>query len=293
MTDLPARGRQHLPRVAVIGGGTMGLGIAYVSSVAGLETWTVEESSARRSELTTEFSRVLDVGRTRGKLTASEAESAAARMTLVEAVEEIPLGLEVIIESVPERVDLKRQVLAAALEREPAVLATNTSSLSVDDLAAPLRDPSRVLGLHFFNPVWSIGLVEVVRGTRTDPSVLAGALRYVAALKKESAVVADTPGFATSRLDLIASLEAMRMMEQGVGSAADIDRAVQIAYRHPVGPLRLSDIVGLDVRLDIARQLERSLGDRFSPPKLLVDLVAKGHLGRKTGQGFYTWEADT
>ena len=291
MTDLPAPDPGAPSRVAVIGGGTMGIGIAYVSAVAGLETWTVEVSPARRAELAQEFARALDNGRSRGKLTTEQAGAAADRMTVVESVDALPNGLDVIVESVPERVELKAEVLAAALDRKPAVLATNTSSLSVDVLAGGLADPSRVLGLHFFNPVWSLPLVEVVRGAATDPDVLAAALRYVTALGKQSAVVADTPGFATSRLDLVASLEAMRMVEQGVGSAEDIDRAVNLAYRHPVGPLRLSDIVGLDVRLDIARQLERSLGERFAPPQILIDLVADGHLGRKSGHGFYDWTA--
>ena len=289
MTDPAARpgGPQ---RVAVIGGGTMGIGIAYVSATADLQTWVVESSEKRRVELAVELQRALDIGRERGRLTEDQAAAATKNLSIVTGVDDLPLGVDVIVESVPERAGLKRSVLAAALTREPVVLATNTSSLSVDDLAADLSDPTRVLGLHFFNPVWSIGLVEVVRGARTDGAVLELALDYVAAIHKEAAVVTDTPGFATSRLDLVASLEAMRMLEQGVGTAADIDRAVQLAYRHPVGPLRLSDIVGLDVRLDIARQLEKSLGDRFSPPQVLVDLVAQGHLGRKSGQGFYKWE---
>lgn len=293
MTDAGAGEAAALPAVGVIGGGTMGLGIAYVSAVAGLDTWTVEVSDVRRRELTDDFHRALVIGRERGRLDAGQAAAAAARMMVVQGVEELPLRLGVVIETVPERLELKRDVLAAALERDPVVLATNTSSLSVDALAANLIDPSRLVGLHFFNPVWSIGLVEVVRGAETDAAVLDGALRYVAALQKDSAVVADTPGFATSRLDLIAALEAMRMVEQGVGAAEDIDRAIQVAYRHPVGPLRLSDIVGLDVRLDIARQLERSLGDRFAPPQILIDLVSQGHLGRKSGHGFYEWKATT
>ena len=276
--------------VAVIGGGTMGLGIAYVSAVAGLPTWAVEVSPGRRREFDREFRHALEVGVERSRVPAADAEAARAALTVLEVVDDLPTGLDVIVESVPERAALKRTVLAAASEREPVVLATNTSSLSVDDLASAVAEPSRVLGLHFFNPVWSIGLVEVVRGARTSDTTLARALDYVDAIGKQSAIVTDTPGFATSRLDLVASLEAMRMVEAGVGSAEDIDRAVQLAYRHPVGPLRLADIVGLDVRLDIARQLEGSLGDRFAPPRILQDHVAAGRLGRKTGEGFYRWE---
>ena len=276
--------------VAVIGGGTMGLGIAYSSATAGMRTTTVEVSADRRVGLQAEFVRAVEVGRERGRLSDATAEAAVQGMVIVADVEEIPLGVDVVVETVPERRDLKRAVLAAALARRPTVLASNTSSLSIDDLAAGLDDPTRLVGLHFFNPVWSIHLVEVVRGAKTSPAVLDASLQFVAALGKQSAVVTDTPGFATSRLDLVASLEAMRMLQEGVGSADDIDRAVQLAYRHPVGPLRLSDIVGLDVRLDIARQLEGALGSRFSPPQVLVDMVGRGDLGRKTGRGFYVWE---
>lgn len=292
-----AAGEAGVPtRVAVVGGGTMGVGIAYVSAVAGLTTFVVEPSADRVRALREEFQAALVGGARRGRLDDKGAEAARGRLVVLGAVAELPRGLDVVIESVPERFGLKADVLAAALARDPLVLATNTSSLSVDELATAAGggDPSdRLLGLHFFNPVWSIGLVEVVRGRATADPVLARALRYVEVLGKECAVVADTPGFATSRLDLVAALEAMRMVEQGVGSAADIDRAVQLAYRHPVGPLRLSDIVGLDVRLDIAQQLERSLGERFAPPRLLVELVAAGHLGRKTGRGFFNWDAET
>ena len=143
--------------------------------------------------------------------------------------------------------------------------------------------------MHFFNPVWSLPLVEVVRGKATSEATVAHARALASAIGKQSIVVADVPGFATSRLDLIASLEAMRMLEDGVASAEDIDRASELAYRHPVGPLRLSDIVGLDVRLDIARQLEGVFGERYRPPRILIDMVAAGHLGRKSGRGFYDW----
>jgi 3-hydroxybutyryl-CoA dehydrogenase len=152
--------------------------------------------------------------------------------------------------------------------------------------------PERFVGMHFFNPVWSLPLVEIIRGGATTDAALADAQRHVASIGKQSIVVADIAGFATSRLDLIASLEAMRMLEDGVASAVDIDRAAELAYRHPVGPLRLSDIVGLDVRLDIARQLESVYGERYRPPQILIDLVSAGHLGRKTGHGFHDWSAD-
>ena len=166
---------------------------------------------------------------------------------------------------------------------------TNTSALSIDRLAGAVADPARFLGMHFFNPVWSIRLVEIVRGAHTSEHALQQARDFATQLGKESLVVRDVPGFATSRLDLAASLEAMRMLESGVASAEDIDRAATLAYHHPVGPLRLSDIVGLDVRLDIARTLEQAHGPRFAPPAILIEKVARGELGQKSGQGFFNW----
>jgi len=197
--------------------------------------------------------------------------------------------LDVVIETVPERLELKLAVLARIAAREPKLLASNTSALSIDRLALASPRPELFLGMHFFNPVWSLRLVELVVGTRTSADTLEHARRFVAHIGKEALTVRDVPGFATSRLDLIASLEAMRMLESGVASAEDIDRAAVLAYRHPVGPLRLSDIVGLDVRLDIARVLEAAHGARFSPPQILIDKVARGQLGTKSGQGFFEW----
>ena len=184
-------------------------------------------------------------------------------------------------------------MLAAAERREPKILASNTSTLSIDALAGRLSHPGAFVGLHFFNPVWSLPLVEVIRGSANTEDTLGRALDAVAAIGKQAAVVRDQPGFATSRLDTVTALEAIRMVEQGVGRPADIDRAIQLAYRHPVGPLRLTDIVGLDVRLDTARSLEGSLGERFRPPALLADMVARGDLGQKSGRGFYRWDGDT
>jgi len=190
---------------------------------------------------------------------------------------------------VPERLELKHQVLAGIAQKHPDIIASNTSALSIDKLAEVIPFPERFLGMHFFNPVWSIRLVELVRGRETSELTLEAARAFARQLGKESLTVIDVPGFATSRLDLIASLEAMRMLESGVASAEDIDRAAVLAYQHPVGPLRLSDIVGLDVRLDIARTLEEAHGPRFSPPQVLIDMVARGELGQKSGRGFFGW----
>jgi 3-hydroxybutyryl-CoA dehydrogenase len=192
---------------------------------------------------------------------------------------------------VPEIGELKRSVLARCALREPVLLATNTSGLSIGELAAGLPAPERFLGLHFFNPVWAMALVEVVVGERTSDATRAGALTLCAQLGKTSIVVRDAPGFASTRLGIALGLEAMRMVEDGVAAPADIDRAMELGYRHPMGPLKLTDLVGLDVRLDIARNLQRSYGDRYAPPQLLIDMVAAGYLGKKSGRGFYDWSS--
>lgn len=274
---------------AVVGGGTMGVGITYVLAATGRTVWLVEPDPARVDAVRGELRAAAAKGAERDRVAPEVAATLAEDVRYVADVADLPEGLALVVESVPEDLDLKRRVLAAVEARTPALLATNTSSLSVDDLAAGLARPETFCGMHFFNPVWSLPLVEVVRGAKTSDATLAAVLEVVAAIGKEAAVVRDAPGFATSRFDLIAALEAIRMLEEGVGEAEDIDRAVQLAYRHPVGPLRLSDIVGLDVRLHIARVLADALGPRFEPPRLLVDKVAAGELGRKTGRGFFDW----
>ena len=278
-----------MPSIGVIGGGTMGVGIAYVHAAAGYETTVVEPDDERARLLAAVIVEQAQRGAQRGKLSEDEAASLPGRVRRVSAIGDLAEGLDAVIETVPERADLKREVLRDAERLRPALLASNTSSISIDELAGSLARPAAFLGMHFFNPVWSLGLVEVIRGAATDEAVLTRALDLVGAIGKESIVVRDVPGFATSRLDLAASLEAMRMLEDGVASAADIDRAAVLAYRHPVGPLRLSDIVGLDVRLDIARHLSTVHGSRFAPPEILVRKVAAGELGQKTGRGFFDW----
>ncbi len=278
-------------KVAVIGAGTMGVGIAYVFAVAGWQTVVVEPDPARMDALRTQLAAAAEGGVARGRVTPERAAQLPELISHLGAVSDLPPGLDLVIESVPESLALKRQVLAQAELARPTVLASNTSSLSIDTLAADLAHPERFVGMHFFNPVWSLPLVEVVRGAATGTDTLDLVLAAAAAIGKQTAVVSDRPGFATSRLDVATSLEAIRMVQEGVGEPAEIDRAVQLAYRHPVGPLRLADIVGLDVRLDIARSLSVSLGPRFEPPQLLIDKVAAGELGQKTGQGFYRWDA--
>ncbi len=278
-------------RIAVLGAGTMGVGIAYVSAQAGYDVLLVEPDDARVAGALRTVSDAVQSAIMRGKLDEAGGALLFARIQRVGAIEDLPEGLDFLIESVPERLDLKREVLARAAARKPAVLASNTSALSIDALAATTPAPEAFLGMHFFNPVWSIKLVELVRGEVTSEATLERARAFAARIGKESLTVRNVPGFATSRLDLIASLEAMRMLESGVASAEDIDRAAVVAYRHPVGPLRLSDIVGLDVRLDIARTLQAAHGDRFAPPEILFRMVEEGRLGAKSGRGFFDWPA--
>ena len=275
--------------IAVIGGGTMGVGIAYVAALAGRAVAVVEPDASRAEVMRGTIDEAVTSAIARGKLDQASGDALAGRITRVAAVADLAEGLGLIVESIPERLDLKLDVLARCAARRPRLLASNTSALSIDRLSHAVRDPTTFLGMHFFNPVWSIKLVELVRGTATSEFAVTEARAFVTALGKESLTVRDVPGFATSRLDLIASLEAMRMLESGVASAADIDRAAVLAYRHPVGPLRLSDIVGLDVRLDIARTLEAAHGERFAPPPILIDMVAAGKLGAKSGLGFFAW----
>ena len=274
---------------AVIGGGTMGVGIAYVAAMAGYPVVVVEPDATRAEIMRRTIDDAVGSAIGRGKLTEAGGKALIGLITCVAAVEDLSEGIELIVESIPEQLDLKLDVLARAAARRPRLLASNTSALSIDRLAQAVTDPTTFLGMHFFNPVWSIKLVELIRGEATSAQTLAQARGFVEALGKQSLTVRNVPGFATSRLDLIASLEAIRMLESGVASAEDIDRAAVLAYHHPVGPLRLSDIVGLDVRLDIARTLQAAHGERFAPPQLLIDMVAAGKLGAKSGHGFFAW----
>lgn len=278
-------------RVGVLGGGRMGAGIAHAFLLAGSRVTVVERdddsADAAAGRVGDSIRRSADRDRT--------VDEIGLRARLRTGTDVAPFGdCDLVIEAVPEDRGLKEHALARAeaAMAPGAVLATNTSSISIDDLAVTRERPALFLGLHFFNPVPASSMVEIVRGAATADDVVDLASAWVQALGKTPIVVRDSPGFASSRLGVLLGLEAIRMLEEGVASAADIDAAMTQGYRHPIGPLRTTDIVGLDVRLGIAEELERAYGERFAPPALLRRMVADGRLGRKTGRGFYEWNEE-
>jgi 3-hydroxybutyryl-CoA dehydrogenase len=281
-------------RVTVVGAGTMGAGIAYVAALAGFEVCLTDSQADALPRALGRLNDLLAVGVKRGKLAEADRAAAAGRLRAEHQFGPALRGAEVVIEAVREHLGVKQQLFAELERAAPpdAVLATNTSSLSVTDIAAAVQDPSRVVGMHFFNPVHAMQLVEVVTHPRAAPGAVERVVALARALGKEPILVRDSPGFASSRLGLVLGLEAMRMLEQGVASAEDIDKAMELGYNHPMGPLKLTDLVGLDVRLAIAESLHQALEEpQFKPPQILRDKVAKGELGKKSGRGFYTWSA--
>ena len=279
-------------QVAVVGAGTMGHGIAYAAAVAGFD---VSLTDSRPDALPAAIRRIGDLltgGVQRGKLAEADLAAVAARLRADRDLAGAVRGADIVIEAVTEDLGVKQRLFATLEEAAPpgALLATNTSSLSVASIAAAVRDSGRVVGMHFFNPVHAMKLVEVVTHPGATRAAVERAVIFARALGKEAIVVKDAPGFASSRLGMALGLEAMRMLEEGVASAEDIDRAMELGYNHPMGPLKLSDLVGLDVRLAIAEYLYRTLEDpQFEPPRILRDKVAKGELGKKSGKGFYVW----
>jgi 3-hydroxybutyryl-CoA dehydrogenase len=274
----------------VIGAGTMGSGIAYVAAGAGYTVELVEPDSDRLMNALAGLDNLWEKAVSSGKMSNEDADAASTRIVPAASLSDVEPGVQVVVEAVPERLALKHQVLAAAEALEPQVLGSNTSSISIGSLASVLTRPERFCGLHFFNPVWAMSLIEVVVGPASAPETVDAAVALAGRLGKEPIVVRDAPGFATSRLGVALGLEAIRMVQDGVASVVDIDKAMRLGYRHPMGPLELTDVVGLDVRLDIARTLAQAYGPRFEPPALLQSMVAEGKLGKKSGEGFYRWE---
>lgn len=277
-------------RVLVIGAGTMGAGIAQSFLAADVDVVLADRDGAILERAVAR----IGSGLARQWRDQSDADDAVtSALGRLETVTEVPErdDVDLVVEAVPEDIELKRTVLNTIDGRcaKHALVATNTSSLSINELASALADPSRFIGMHFFNPVPRSALIELVTGDATSNATLASARTWAELLDKTAIVVSDSPGFATSRLGLVLGLEAIRMLEDGVASAGDIDTGMTLGYKHPVGPLRLTDIVGLDVRLGIAEHLAATLGPRFEPPALLRQMVADDKLGQKVGEGFYRW----
>jgi 3-hydroxybutyryl-CoA dehydrogenase len=278
--------------VAVIGAGTMGHGIAQVCAMAGYDVALHDPQPGAVEKALGKVRENLDKGVERGKLTADAATAALGRFRSAATIADAAAGAWLVIEAAPEQMEIKERIFreVAGAAPEGAILATNTSSLSVTRIAAATDRPGRVIGLHFFNPVHIMKLLEVVRGEETARETVDASLEFARRIGKEPIVVTDTPGFASSRLGVVLGLEAMRMVEQGVASPQDIDRAMELGYNHPMGPLKLTDVVGLDVRLGIAEYLHGELGgEQYRPPELLRRMVAEGKLGKKSGEGFYRW----
>lgn len=275
--------------VGVLGGGRMGAGIAHAFLLAGSRVTVVERDTPSADAAATRIIESIARSVERGSTTISHDALVQSFRWSTDVAEFAPC--ELIIEAVPEDRAFKLDALlrVEAVLADTAAIASNTSSISIDDLAGRLRLPGRFLGLHFFNPVPASALVEIIVGAATTAELVDDARAWVSALGKTPVVVRDAPGFASSRLGVALGLEAIRMLEEGVANAADIDAAMELGYRHPMGPLRTTDVVGLDVRLGIAEELHDKLGERFAPPELLRRLVAEGHLGRKSGRGFYEW----
>src|ERR1051326_3871401 len=280
--------------IAIIGTGTMGRGIAYLSAVAGYDTILYDAEAAALDAARASIDSTLRKGAEKGKVADDVARASIERVHLENDLEPAVRGADLIIEAVPENFELKKDLFAQAdlFCSEEAILASNTSSISISKLASSVERRDRFVGLHFFNPPHVMKLIEIVRGDRTSDATLAQAREVAEKMGKTPIIVRDSPGFATSRLGVAIGLEAMRMLEEGVASADDIDRAMELGYNHPMGPLRLTDLVGLDVRLGIAEYLAQTLGPRFEPPQILRDKVARGELGKKTGKGFYDWPAE-
>ncbi|HEU5467392.1 MAG TPA: 3-hydroxyacyl-CoA dehydrogenase family protein [Gemmatimonadales bacterium] len=278
--------------VTVVGAGTMGHGIAYVSAFAGCRVTLTDLRADALEGARTKIEALLAGGLKRGKLTEDDRAGVHERLHFEPALAAAVRHADVVIEAVVEQMPVKQRIFAEVEREAPdgALLATNTSSLSVGGIAAALKEPWRLLGMHFFNPVHLMKLVEIVTHGRTGAPQVERATALARVLGKEPILVKDSPGFASSRLGVVLGLEAMRMLEQGVASAADIDKAMELGYNHPMGPLKLTDLVGLDVRLAIANYLHEELKlPHYAPPKILKDKVAKGELGKKSGQGFYPW----
>jgi 3-hydroxybutyryl-CoA dehydrogenase len=279
-----------IERVAVIGAGTMGNGIAHTLAVAGYDVVLIDAASEGLARGLATIEANLQAGVERGKLTKDAAAAARARITPASS-SDAAAGAQLVIEAVPEDLGLKHLVLRELEEVCPpsTVFATNTSALSITEIAAALQNPSRVVGMHYFNPAHIMKLVEIVRGLETSDAAVASALEVASRSGKETVLINEAPGFATSRINAMIGNEAFYMLQEGVASARDIDKALKLGLNHPMGPFEMIDLVGLDTRLKVLEYLHQSLGEKFRPCPLLVKYVKAGRLGRKVGRGVYDY----
>lgn len=287
-----SKGAPTLETIAVLGAGTMGHGIAQIAAFAGYPVILRDVNRDALARGIQAIERNLLKGISRGKLTEDDRDQTLQRIRGAVQLSEVA-SADLIIEAAPEVLEIKQEILreVESLATRPFIFASNTSSLSITEIARNSRHPERVVGMHFFNPVHIMRLLEIVKGQDTSEETVLRVQEVGRKLKKEPITVKDVPGFASSRLGVALGLEAMRMLEQGVASAKDIDTAMELGYNHPMGPLRLTDLVGLDVRLQIAEYLHTALAsESFRPPEILRRMVGEGKLGQKTGEGFYKWE---
>jgi 3-hydroxybutyryl-CoA dehydrogenase len=277
--------------VTVLGTGTMGQGIAQVAAAAGHTTRLFDAAEGRAKDAVQSIADGLEKLVVKGKITPEARAKTLHHLSAAAGARDACAGADIVVEAVPEDMNLKVEVFRSVLDAAApqAIVASNTSSLSITELGTRLGVAGRTIGLHFFNPPPIMELVEVVRGLATSEETVGRAVEFVKGLGKTPIVVRDVPGFATSRLGVILGAEAMRMLETGVASAEDIDKGMELGYRHPMGPLKLTDLVGLDVRLAILEHLQREIGEQFRPPTILRAMVRAGKLGKKTGEGFYRW----
>jgi 3-hydroxybutyryl-CoA dehydrogenase len=284
-------GRVTVKHVAVLGAGLMGRGIAYVAALGGFQTVLEDSSNTALDKACAEISALLEKGVATGKVQGTDAAAAQKRLRTARSPEEAAQGADLVIEAVPESIELKVELFATLDQHAPAhaVLASNTSSLSITEMAAATRRPHQVVGMHFFNPVHRMRLLEVVRALETSEESIAVAIATGQQMGKECVVVRESPGFVTSRINAMIGNEAFYMLQEGVAGAADIDKALKLGLNHPMGPFELVDLVGLDTRLAILRFLQRTLGEKFRPCPLLEQYVAAGRLGRKVGRGVYDY----
>lgn len=283
-----------LRNIAVLGAGTMGQGIAQVCATFGLETHLFDIASAQLDRASSNIETSLGKLVSRGKLDGKAKDEALARLKTGTDLGRACEAADIVIEAAPESMELKVEIFSKvkAVAPEHALYGSNTSSLSITELGSRIGKAGQTIGLHFFNPPPLMELLEIVRGIDTSEEALTRALDFAKMIGKTPIVVRDSPGFATSRLGVAIGAEAMRMLESGVASVADIDRAMELGYRHPMGPLKLTDLVGLDVRLAILEHLHREVGEQFRPPSILRQMVRAGRLGKKSGAGFYRWTAE-